>query len=209
MTPDTSNSTLAEELTISQMFGLSADLKFDETPASEAPNIRDLRKKIPAALSWNAAQAEIAASLTRTLDTSLLETLAQGWMRYQALMDDAHKSRNALHAPILSALARHDIESTLRPYVEIFIGPTSIKRIPFEVTLSTAIDGLQLGLLDGKIVSVQMGQCDWKGSIATTGITLIERHTRPLNLPGRIQLKIPISLIRDKSERDASSGTAS
>jgi hypothetical protein len=197
MTPETSNATLTEELTISQIFGLSADFKLDDTAASEAPNIKDLKKKIPPAVSWSAAQTEVSTSLSNTLHTGVLETLAQGWMRYHALMDDAHKSRNAPQNPILSTLAHHDIESTLRPYVEIFIGPTSIQRIPFAVTLTTTIDGLQLGLLNGKIVFVEMAQCEWKGSIATNSVTLIERHTEPLHLPGRIQLKRPIPLIRD------------
>lgn len=198
MTPETLNSsTLTEDLTLSQMFGLSADLSFDETPAGEAAKVQELRKKLPTAVSWKAVQAEVGTSLSNTLHTSLLGTLAQGWMRYHALMDDAHKSRNAPQNPILATLARHEIESTLRPYVEIFIGPTSIQRIPFEVALTTTIDGLQLGLQNGKIVFVQMGQCEWKGVISTAGVTLIERHTEPLHLPGRIQLKHPIPLIRD------------
>ena len=200
MTSDPQNaatSTLSEDLTLSQMFGLSADFKLDSTTGSDAENIVKLRKKIPPATSWNSVQAEVATSLTSTLRSSLLETLAQGWAHYQALMDDARESRKSPQVPILSTLAEHAIDSTLHPYVEVFIGPTSIQKIPFDVTLTTTIDGLQLGLQNGKIVSVEMGQCKWKGTIATGSVPLIERHIQPLTLPGRIQLKNPIPLIRD------------
>lgn len=192
-----SPATLSEELTLSQMFGLSADFKLDSTAGSDAPNIVKLRKKAPPATSWNSVQAEVANSLTETLHSTLLETLAQGWSHYEALMDDARESRKSPHTPILSTLAEHAIDSTLHPYVEVFIGPTSIQKIPFEVTLTTTIKGLQLGLQNGKIVSVEMGQCEWKGTIATGGVPLIERHTQPLHLLGRIQLNHPTPLIRD------------
>ena len=192
-----SPATLSEELTLSQMFGISTDFKLDSIAGSDAPNIVKLRKKVPATTSWHSVQAEVATSLTETLHSSLLGTLAQGWAHYQALMDDAHESRKSPQTPILSTLAEHAIDSTLHPYVEVFIGPTSIQKIPFEVTLTTTIKGLQLGLQNGKIVSVEMGECEWKGTIATGGIPLIERHTQPLKLPGLLQLKKPIPLIRD------------
>jgi hypothetical protein len=189
--------TLSEDLTLSQLFGISADFKLDSTAGSDAPNIVKLRKKIPPATSWHSVQAEVATSLTDTLHSGLLEALAQGWAHYQALIDDARESRKSPHTPILSTLAEHAIDSTLHPYVEVFIGPTSIQKIPFDVTLTTTIKGLQLGLQDGKIVSVEMGHCEWKGSIETGGVPLIERHTQPLKLPGYLQLRKPIPLIRD------------
>jgi hypothetical protein len=95
---------------------------------------------------------------------------------------------------VLSRLAEHSIDSTFHPYVEIFLGSKRLQKITFDVTLTTQIEGLVLGVKNGCIVSLQLAKCEWTGSIATKGVPLVKRKLTKLDLPGRITLKRGIPL---------------
>ncbi len=110
------------------------------------------------------------------------------------MKNDIEQSRHAPEETVLSPLAEHSIDSTLHPYVEILVGPKKIGTIKFDVTLTTQLKGLVLGLKNGDIVSLQLIQCEWTGAIATQGVTLMQRKLTKLDLPGRITLKQGISL---------------
>jgi len=183
---------LSENLSIAQMFGVSSKFSLDSAANEDA--VKDLKANLPAATPWQAAQSEISNSLTETLHSGLFETLAFGWKRYELLMEAA---RDTLKSPgsKLVPLAEHSIDSALHPYVEIFVGPKSIQKIEFEVTLTTTIRGLNLGLRRGQIVSIHLVDCDWTGKIALGKCDLIEHTVQPFVIPGTIELTRPITLI--------------
>jgi len=128
------------------------------------------------------------------LNTSLLDAWASAWKKYQDVKANVQESRKLPDAIVLTRLAKHSVDSTLHPYVEVLLGPKMVQKITFDVTLTSYLKGLILGLQDGRIVSLHVGQCQWTGSIATRGVVLIERKLTKLDLPGRISLKRGISL---------------
>ena len=128
------------------------------------------------------------------LDTSLLDAWARAWQSWQKLKDDADESRKSPAEIRLSPVASHSIESSLHPWVEVLIGPKSVQKIVFDVTLTTEMKGLVLGLRNGKIISLELAQCEWTGSIAVRGAKLIERKLKKLDLAGCIRLKRPIAI---------------
>jgi hypothetical protein len=188
-----------EDLTLKDLLTLtSADVPNPEVAAGvDSEDFRTLQKQLSVhqvPIAWSAVQAEIAGVLSATLNTSLLTIWARAWEKYRGLMDDVEQSRKSPDAVVPSPLAEHSIDSTLRPYLEIFLGPKKIQKIPFDVTLTTQIKGLILGLKNAHIMSLQFAECEWTGAIGVNGVTLVRRGFGKLTLPGRIELKSGIPL---------------
>lgn len=185
-----------EDLTIREIFAVSPD-RPDLAAGIAAKDFQDIQQQIsslPQPIPWSRVQAEAASMIPAMLDTRLLHAWAHAWEKYQGLKDDVEQSRNSPEEVVLSPLAEHSIDSTLHPYIEIFLGPKKIGKITFDVTLTTQLRGLVLGLKNGEIVSLQLAQCEWTGTIGTQGVILMQRELKKLDLPGRITLKRGISL---------------
>jgi hypothetical protein len=186
-----------EDLTIRDMFAVPLD-KPELAAGIEAKDFQDIQKQIlslPQPIPWSRVQAEVASIIPAMLNIRLLDTWAHAWEKYEGLKNDVEQSRHAPEETVLSPLAEHSIDSSLHPYVEIFVGPKKIGRIKFDVTLTTELKGLVLGLRNGEIFSLQLAQFEWTGTIATQGVTLVRRELKKVDLTGRITLKHGISLV--------------
>jgi hypothetical protein len=190
-----------EDLTLNDLFTLPPGSLSDPELAAgvDAEELRVLRKHLatqPGPIGWSLVQSKMAEVLSATLYDSMLSIWARAWAKYQRLMEDVERSRKSPDAVILSPLAEHSIDSTLHPYLEIFWGPKKIQKISFDVTLTTRFKGLILGLKKAQIMSLQLAECEWSGSIRVKDVTLFRRELRKLALPGRIELSRGISLKR-------------
>jgi hypothetical protein len=194
---DIANAEHIEDLTIRDLFALSADGPPEVAAGLESKDFEELNKKISSLsepIPWSRVQSEVAGVFPAAMNTGLLDAWAYAWKKYQNLKDDVEESRKSPDAIVLSRLAEHSIDSTLHPYVEVFLGSKRLQKITFDVTLTTQIEGLVLGVKNGCIVSLQLAKCEWTGSIATKGVTLVKRKLTKLDLPGRITLKRGIPL---------------
>jgi hypothetical protein len=191
-----------EDLTIRDLFALSPQNPAELVAGFKAEDFQDLEKQLSSVsepIPWSQVQSEVASLLSTALNTGVLEAWASAWKKYQDVKADVEESRKSPDAVVLTRLAKHSIDSALHPYVEVFLGPKMVQKITFDVTLTTEIKGLILGLKNGRIVSLQVGQCEWTGSIAAQGVTLIERKLTKLDLPGRISLKRGIPLTSESA----------
>jgi hypothetical protein len=186
-----------EELTIAELFSLSR-----ENPAELAAGLdgnygNALRKdaeSLTEPVAWSRFRTEVASVMTDALDTRVIDGWVSAWQNCKEVTEKAEMSRKAPDTPISCTLLEHSIESTLHPFVKVLLGAKLIKKIDFEVTLTTEIDGLILNLKNGSIVSIQPGRCEWSGSIAVQEAQLVQRSLEQLDLPGRVVLKHPIPL---------------
>jgi hypothetical protein len=163
----------------------------------ESEDLRNLQKQLSISalpIAWSRVQSEVSGMLSSVMNTGVLDLWAHGWEKYQGLMDDVEKSRNSPRATVLSPLAEHSIETKLHPFLEIYLGPKKIQTLYFDVTLTTRIKGLVLSLKNGRITSLQLVECEWKGSIGIKNAILVSRPLGKLKLPGRIELKRGILL---------------
>ena len=186
-----------EDLTIRDMFTLRSDGPPEVAAGLRSENFRELEKKIASSakpIEWHRVQDEIATVISGTLNTTLLQAWTCAWKKYADLKRDIEESRKSPEASVISHLVDHAVESALQPYVEVFLGSHMIQKIVFNVTLTTQLEGLLLGLKGGCLSSLQLARCEWTGSIACGEITLVERPLAELDLPGRMTLKHPIPL---------------
>lgn len=193
----TPNGDNIEGLSIRELFAFPLDSPPELAGGLEARDFESVEKKISALsepIPWSRVQAEVAGKISAALDTGVLDSWACAWKKYQALKADVEESRKSPDALVLTRLAEHSIDSSLHPYVEVFLGPVKLEKIRFDVTLTTDMKGLILGLKNGCIVSFQVAECEWTGSISVKGVKLVDRKLTKLDLPGRITLKRGISL---------------
>jgi hypothetical protein len=193
------NTQTIEDLTLKDLLALTAgDIPDPSIHAGvDSEDFRTLQKQVsalPLPITWSHVQSEIAGVLSAALNTSLLTMWSHAWEKYQKLMDDIEQSRKSPDAVVISRLAEHSIDSTLRPYLEILLGSKKIQKITFDVTLTTKIEALELGLRKGQIMSLQLGEVEWTCTIQVGEVTLVNRELAKLPLPGRIELKRGIPL---------------
>jgi len=190
-----------EELTIANLFALSQEHPVELATNLDARNfkaVEDKAQSFSEPVSWEALRTPIARQMTDALSTKVISGWVSAWRDWNQVNDKAQKSRLSPSAPFTCTLLEHTIESTLHPYVKVLLGSELVQEIDFDVTLATQIDGLILDLLGGSLVSIRPGRCEWSGSIALQGTTLIERQLAQLDLPGRVVLKHPIVLNKDQ-----------
>ncbi len=186
-----------EDLTIASLFGLSHNDSAELAAGLEGDSFRALADKAKALrepVAWRNVQAGLACAMAEALQTKLLAAWVSAWHTYNELKEKAERSRNAPSVAVTCTLEEHSIESSLHPYVKVLLGEKLIQRVDFDVALETEIDGLILNLKNGSIVSLQVGRCQWSGTISIQGTELLTRSLAELDLPGRIVLKNPISL---------------
>jgi hypothetical protein len=189
-------SVLTEDMSIGDLFAVSKgdEVAEDVTAGLGAEELKELREKVPKAISWSSVQESVADSLAEALHVSVLSTLANGWKHYTMFMEDVRRSRSNPEVEIVSAIADHSINSTLHPYVDVKLGGKTVHEIAFDVTLETTIRGLLLGLKKGEIVSVELGDCEWTGKIAVAEVEVLKRKLKKVSLPGHLRLKQGIAI---------------
>jgi hypothetical protein len=190
-----------EELTIANLFALSQEHPVELATNLDARNFKAVENKAQSfsdPVSWDALRTPIARQMADALSTKVIGGWVSAWQDLAQVKDKAQKSRLSPDALLTCTLLEHTIESTLHPYVKVLLGSELVQEIDFDVTLATQIDGLILDLLGGSLVSIRPGRCEWSGSIALQGTTLIERQLAQLDLPGRVVLKHPIVLNKDQ-----------
>ena len=193
----TLNSENIEDVSLRELFALPLDSPPELVAGLEAKDFENIDKKISALsepIPWSRVQSEVAGQISAALNTGLLDAWACAWKKYQNVKADVEESCKSPDALVLTRLAEHSVDSTLHPYVEVFLGQAKLEKIIFDVTLTTNIKGLILGLKNGRMVSLQVAECEWTGSINVKGVTLVERKLTRIDVPGRITLKRGISL---------------
>jgi hypothetical protein len=68
----------------------------------------------------------------------------------------------------------------------VIVGARPPIRIAFEIALAPELNGLVLNIQDADIRAIRIGSCRAKASVKCEKVTLIERATKELDLPGRI-----------------------
>jgi hypothetical protein len=147
------------------------------------------------ALDWRDLATEITQKLEEMFDIRLTDVLASAWKDYEALNDCADSAKHPADETISLPMVQHRIETSLRPCLDVTIGAQPPIRIAFEITCGLELKGIVLKIQDATILAIRVGSCRAKGSVKCEGVTLIQRETKELDLPGRIILPhgIPIA----------------
>jgi hypothetical protein len=144
-------------------------------------------------MKWSALEGAVSSKLGEVFSGIDAVTLFAGaWEKYHLLSDAADKSKSG--ETVLVPLAEHPVKTKLHPYVEIELGPSVIRRIEFELTLSLTLKGITVRVQSGEIRGIEAGTCEGSAELGLADSSLWKHDIKPIDLPGRITLRkgIPI-----------------
>ncbi len=138
------------------------------------------------------------------MDLRIPEQMGSAWSRYQELRKYRDPEEYPPDETFLVPLAEHTIHLDYAPSIEALVNDVSLGEVSFAVSLETTLKGAILKIQAGRILEIAVGSCEAKGSIAWEDVTLLERETEPIALPGVMDLEDGI-LIYDPSRDSAES----
>ncbi|MCC5475930.1 hypothetical protein ACFV2N_14075 [Streptomyces sp. NPDC059680] len=144
-----------------------------------------------------AVERELASAVDSFLGQDLFDVAAGGWRKHAALTAAARRTRETPGSEEVLALASHQVTSSHRPYVDVFLDGAKVGTLDVELTLVFRISGLVAVVRDAHLVAVRSGECVLEGRLGVQQITLAERQGK-LDLPGLWHLHAPIPLLRSR-----------
>jgi hypothetical protein len=149
--------------------------------------LKEAVAKVPG-IEWGPVAKEIEARMGEILDLDVVGVLLGGWKKYRQLQQYRDATKYPPDETVLLSLAEHAISSSHHPKIEILAEQLLLARLEFTITLALKLEGIVLKVRGGKIREICAGRCRGKGTLACAGVSLLEKETEPLELPGRIGL---------------------
>jgi hypothetical protein len=137
---------------------------------------------------WTGLRNKILAEAGDLLDIRLLDVMRWAWKKGRELEAYRDTERYPPGSTLIVALAEHNITSTHTPHVKIGMNAKTVGSVHFAVNIEIAVKGMNLEIRNGRIKRIYAGDCKAKGSFFCEGFLLTERESKPLDLPGTIDL---------------------
>lgn len=153
--------------------------------------VADLRARLAKqfdGLRWSAVWDAVKGQVEKLLEIRFVDIFLGAWTKYEELRKYCDPDLHSPQETHLVPLVEHSITSTHKPAVEIEIGELFRESIPFEIALTASLSGMLLQIRGGKILKVYTGRCQGSGSVTCSGVSLMEKETCPIQLPGVMDL---------------------
>jgi hypothetical protein len=182
-------------LSVRQLLGLPAGGSATDTVRAGIPEkeLDSLRAQVGKALKGTpfiGLESAVCEKFSNAIEIDPVTLLAEAWEKYSLLSDAAKQSRSG--ETVLVPMAEHTVQSKLHPYVEIQAAAVGKKKIDFDVTLSLKLKGVVVKVESGEIRAIEAGTCEGSAELGVAGKSLYKYEIKPIPLPGRMKLRIPI-----------------
>jgi hypothetical protein len=139
-------------------------------------------------------EREVATEVGGLLSLNLLDVAIAGWNRYAALREAARRTRDARTTEEIVTLAKHRIESSYHPSVEVFIDGKSVGTIEVELEVAFDMAGVLAVIREGRLTAIRSGNCTITGTLAIERAVVAQRQ-RQFDLPGAVRLHHGVALL--------------
>jgi hypothetical protein len=160
------------------------DLLFDGVPGQPADALAQLMRErgtigavVPPGLA-EVARRELADATTGLMSVNLADVAAAGWQKYDALKQAARRTRDDPDSKELVALATHQIASSHRPSVDVYLDGRAVATVEVELEVALTIAGMIAVVRQGRLTEIQSGSCTASGSLAVQGINMVQRQRK-------------------------------
>jgi hypothetical protein len=137
------------------------------------------------------ARAVVAKEVGRVgaeiLDLSLGDVLLGAWSGWTAVRDATRESRDDPATPRVVDLARHVIDWTHRPYVDVLVDDVPVCRVNLTVELKFTVAGITVVIRAGRIAEVRSGDVELTATVTVEG-TQVARCKKRLDIGAAISL---------------------
>lgn len=137
---------------------------------------------------------QVAEHLCDALNDNLAGVFAGAWSKYTELKKFAKQTREDPTSTMDVALADHDFTHEIDCAVDVLLDGTKVASIPFALTVSCTVSGLELWLKQGCVYQVRSGKMDCEAEIRCAQTVVWTRALTGVNLPGELHLAKPIAL---------------
>lgn len=169
---------------IAEIESAQSVLPLKETLSKEAPDVK-----------WQVALSGMIDRVGDLLDIGIPDVMVRAWNKSGILKKCLDRKSYDPNETVLVPLAEQTIKSTHRPYVEILVNERRVGKIDFEIDVALVVSGIILKIQDAKVKQIVMGTAKGKGTIKCSGLIIIDRKLKTLQMPGVIDLGegIPIA----------------
>jgi hypothetical protein len=187
---ETTDATMMEALWLDDLIDPVTRGDLEKQVVAAAEKDKGLRSLI---LATPILRGAILRAVTARLHVDPLALLADGWCTakdIRAVIRDARKSDK----PIVLKLAPHSIERDIRPTITVDIGKSHSFELDVGLGLAGHFEGLELTVIDEKLVSVGSGTCRLSLQTSVAGHTVMSREIKTIALPGEYRFAQPLAL---------------
>jgi hypothetical protein len=147
-----------------------------------------------ARVDWNGFDANIGEKIEQMLDVNLVAPIVGAWKDFKEVRACADRNKHPPDETISLSLVDHDIEASLKPFLDVTIGDLPVRHVRFEIACDIELHGVVAIIRDAAIVGLRLGGCRAGATVKCEGEKIFERKSRKLEVPGQIRLAkgIPI-----------------
>ena len=139
-------------------------------------------------LEWKAVWNSVIDHVAKLLDIDISEIMLRTWKNYHDLVKYCDAKKYPTDHSFLAPLLEHTITSKHQPQIVVEIEPLFKKTIPFDIMLKLVLKGFTLEIQAGKIKKIHTGECKGSGTVQCMNVTLLEKASGDITLPGIIDL---------------------
>ncbi len=165
--------------------------KEDWASIESREGVKELRRLLETRLpgGWAGLRNKILLeAVGKLVDIRVLDVMEKAWKKGRELEAYRDTEKYPPDKTFSVPLVEHKITSTHNPRVEIRVNTKTVGSVHFAVNIEIAIKGMTLEIRNARIKKIHAGDCKAKGSFFCEGFLLAERESRPLDLPGTIDL---------------------
>jgi hypothetical protein len=152
-------------------------------------------------LEWKAVWNSIIDHVDKLLNINVSEIMLRAWKNYHDLSKYRDLEKYPPDKSFLAPLLEHTITSKHKPEIVIELEPLFKKTIPFDINIKLVLKGFTLEIQAGKVIKIHTGECKGSGTFQCLNVTLLEKATGNIVLPGIIDLGegVPIGPEKEKA----------
>lgn len=161
------------------------------TPEEESPRWQSLREWMSKEVGSikKAGLPDLTAKVAELLEIPLPDIFLTSWKKTNLLKERLEESRKSPETALHLELGEHTINSQHRPHIEVRVKKVPVKKLEFTLRLMFKLKGFILKVQNGAVTEVQTGSCEIRGTLEYQGLTIAEKKSTPIALPGRISLE--------------------
>ena len=134
-------------------------------------------------IKWTAAMPDLGSKIGDLLDIKIHDMLLTAWKKVEAVRQALEESKQTPDKASYLDLAEHSIDYETKPFINVKIKRTSVKKLTLAVAVNLKVKGFGLKVQNGLIRELQAGKCEGKGTIKYEKLTIAEKKLGPIKFP--------------------------
>lgn len=137
-----------------------------------------------AGLRWGPVVREVARRTNELLDLELADLVVGAWEKAGELGEYADPEKTPPGETVVTEMGEHSIDLEYHPSLSVLVNEARLPDLSLDIELSLIVKGMILTLRGGEIRRMRSGSMEATGSIEAAGVTIVERESEPVELPG-------------------------